>query len=834
MLRDLVSTKFPIVASLFGGPPPSTGKLNIVPLYQATINPMNRANVYVGFQVQLDLTGIFLHGKIPTLKISLIQIFRAHLWQKIHESVVMDLCQVFDQELEQLGIETVQKETIHPRKSYKMNSSCADILLFASHKWNVTRPSILFDTKDVIEPTTTNKFWVDVQLRYGDYDSHDIERYVRAKYLDYTTDSMSIYPSATGLMIGIDLAYNLYSAYGQYFPGLKVLIQQAMAKIMKANPALYVLRERIRKGLQLYASESNQEFLNSQNYSELFSNQIQLFIDDTNVYRVTIHKTFEGNLTTKPINGAIFIFNPRTGQLFLKIIHTSVWAGQKRLGQLAKWKTAEEVAALIRSLPVEEQPKQLIVTRKGLLDPLEVHLLDFPNISIRASELQLPFQAAMKVEKLGDMILRATEPQMVLFNLYDEWLKSISSYTAFSRLILILRALHVNQDKTKLLLRPDKTVITQEHHIWPTLSDEDWIKVETQLRDLILNDYGKKNNVNTSSLTSSEVRDIILGMEISAPSMQRQQAAEIEKQQQEAQQLTAVTTKTQNVHGEDIIVTTTSQFEQQTFASKTEWRTRAIATSNLRTRANNIYISSDDIKEDDHYTYIMPKNILKRFITIADLRVQVAGYLYGSSPEDNDQVKEIRCIVMVPQIGSTREVQLPHQLPQHEYLDKMEPLGIIHTVSGNEPPYMTAMDVTQHARLMNAHATWDKKTISMTVSFTPGSVSLASWALTPQGYKWGAENKDMGSDQPQGFSTSMGEKCQLLLSDKIRGYFLVPENNAWNYSFMGSSFGSIEKKPVHVKIDTPLPFYSDQHRPLHFQSFAEIEDLWIDKDDVFA
>ncbi|KAL6236572.1 hypothetical protein BDW75DRAFT_109001 [Aspergillus navahoensis] len=794
---------------------------------------INRANVYVGFQVQLDLTGIFLHGKIPTLKISLIQIFRAHLWQKIHESVVMDLCQVFDQELEQLGIEAVQKETIHPRKSYKMNSSCADILLFATNKWNVTRPSILFDTKDVYEPTTTNKFWLDVQLRYGDYDSHDIERYVRAKYLDYTTDSMSIYPSATGLMIAIDLAYNLYSAYGQYFPGLKTLIQQAMAKIMKANPALYVLRERIRKGLQLYASESNQEFLNSQNYSELFSPQIQLFIDDTNVYRVTIHKTFEGNLTTKPINGAIFIFNPRTGQLFLKIIHTSVWAGQKRLGQLAKWKTAEEVAALIRSLPVEEQPKQLIVTRKGLLDPLEVHLLDFPNISIRASELQLPFQAAMKVEKLADMILRATEPQMVLFNLYDEWLKTISPYTAFSRLILILRALHVNIDKAKIILRPDKSVITLEHHIWPSLSDEDWMKVEVQLRDLILNDYGKKNNVNVQSLTSSEVRDIILGMEISAPSLQRQQAAEIEKQQEEAKQLTAVTTKTQNVRGEDIIVTTTSQYEQQSFASKTEWRTRAIATSNLRTRANNIYVSSDDIR-DEGYTYIMPKNILKRFIMIADLRVQVAGYLYGSSPPDNDQVKEIRTIVMVPQVGNTREVQLPQQLPQHDYLNSLEPLGVIHTISGNEPPYMTAQDVTQHSRLMNAHSSWDKKTVTMTVSFTPGSVSLAAWGLTPQGYKWGAENRDTTSDQPQGFSTSMGEKCQLLLSDKIRGYFLVPEDNVWNYSFMGSSYGSVEKLPVYVKIDTPLRFYDDQHRPLHFQNFAELEDIWVDRSDNFA
>ncbi|KAK1825867.1 hypothetical protein QBC39DRAFT_377021 [Podospora conica] len=34
-------------------------------------------------------------------------------------------------------------------------------------------------------------------------------------------------------------------------------------------------------------------------------------------------------------------------------------------------------------------------------------------------------------------------------------------------------------------------------------------------------------------------------------------AAEIEKQQQEQQQLTTVTTKTQNVHGEEIIVATT-------------------------------------------------------------------------------------------------------------------------------------------------------------------------------------------------------------------------------------------------------------------------------------
>ena len=80
--------------------------------------------------------------------------------QKVHESIVMDLCQVFDQELDSLEIETVQKETIHPRKSYKMNSSCADVLLFAAYKWQVSSPSLLADTKDNYEGTSSTKYWV--------------------------------------------------------------------------------------------------------------------------------------------------------------------------------------------------------------------------------------------------------------------------------------------------------------------------------------------------------------------------------------------------------------------------------------------------------------------------------------------------------------------------------------------------------------------------------------------------------------------------------------------------------------------------------------------------
>ena len=95
---------------------------------------------------------------------------RAHLWQKVHESVVMDLCQVFDQELDALEIETVQKETIHPRKSYKMNSSCADILLFAAYRWPVSKPRYFSPTSN--HSVSINSITVLITLKLLPRQSH--------------------------------------------------------------------------------------------------------------------------------------------------------------------------------------------------------------------------------------------------------------------------------------------------------------------------------------------------------------------------------------------------------------------------------------------------------------------------------------------------------------------------------------------------------------------------------------------------------------------------------------------------------------------------------------
>ncbi|KAI3402314.2 PRP8 [Candida oxycetoniae] len=783
---------------------------------------INRANVYVGFLVQLDLTGIFLHGKIPTLKISLIQIFRAHLWQKIHESVVQDFCQVLDKEQEVLSIDLVEKQAIHPRKSYRMNSSTADIVLTSNYKWNITKPSSLND-KDEEPVLSTKKFWIDIQLRYGDYDSHDISRYARAKYLDYTTDGTSSYPSPTGIIVAIDLAYNMYDVYGNWFPGLKALVRNAMKEIMKANPALYVLRERIRKGLQLYHAQPSQSFLNSTNYAELFNNDTQLFIDDTNVYRVTVHKTLEGNLATKPINGCVFILNPKTGQLYLRVIHTSVWAGQKRLSQLAKWKAAEEVTALVKSLPKEEQPKQLIVARKGMMDPLEVHMLDFPNISIRPSELHLPFASVMKIDKLGDIVLRANEPRMYLFNFYDDWLQSNSPYTAFSRVILILRALTVDATSANHILWDQHTEQAEPHRIWPALTNEQWIEREAKLRDLILDEYSTKYNVDIQALTQSDIRDLILGQDIRASSMRRQQIANIENKNAEIEnkELTAQKSTTTNIHGEKIVTVTTTNYEQTTFSSKNEWRNRALTASSLFARANNIFVSSSEIVSNDSYTFIVPKNILQKFIQISDLRIQIGGCLYGKSPIDHPEIKEIKCLVIVPQLGSSNSIQFPKQKPDDEdgYLKDqgLELLGWIHSQS-QEVDYMTPNDITTQARM------WDEynpRHVCMTASYTPGSITLAGYEMTKDGFEWGSKNTDMLSGMPEGFSKSFSTKSQLVMSDRIAGTYMVPEDEIWNYFFMGAIFN--QNDLYALKVDNPLSFYDALHRPIHFGNFSRLD-----------
>ena len=65
----------------------------------------------------------------------------------------------------------------------------------------------------------------------------------------------------------------------------------------------------------------------------------------------------------------------------------------------------------------------------------------------------------------------------------------------------------------------------------------------------------------------------------------------------------------------------------------------------------------------------------------------------------------------------------------------------------------------------------------------------------------------------------MSERVQLLLSDRILGMTLTPEGRVWNYG-VGLAQMWAPTIPYQVVLDTPLPFWAEQHRPNAFLSVS--------------
>jgi len=208
--------------------------------------------------------------------------------------------------------------------------------------------------------------------------------------------------------------------------------------------------------------------------------------------------------------------------------------------------------------------------------------------------------------------------------------------------------------------------------------------------------------------------------------------------------------------------------------------------------------------------------------------------MYGVSPPDHPQVKEIRAIVIPPQWGTHQMVQMPHQLPDHEYLKTMEPLGWIHT-QPNELPQLSPNDVIAHSRILADNKTWSgDKSVIITCSFTPGSCSLTAYRLTPAGFDWGKNNRENMTNY-QGYSPAFYEKAQMLLSDFLLGFFMVPDVGSLNYNFTGVKHSPNMK--YGLKLDNPKSFYDEVHRPAHFLNFSHMESTeegGTEQEDVFS
>ncbi|KAF9944706.1 pre-mRNA-splicing factor 8 [Modicella reniformis] len=140
-------------------------------------------------------------------------------------------------------------------------------------------------------------FRLDIQLRWGDF-TFTTWSDTPVPRLWTIRGQHGHLPVLNSVIIGTDIAYSPYTTYGNWFSGFKILMQQVMARIMRANPTLSCMSFPSTSS-KLYSSELTEPCMSSQNYGELFSNQNLWFFDDTSVCRVAIHKTFLGNLVGK-------------------------------------------------------------------------------------------------------------------------------------------------------------------------------------------------------------------------------------------------------------------------------------------------------------------------------------------------------------------------------------------------------------------------------------------------------------------------------------------------------------------------------------------------------
>jgi len=164
--------------------------------------------------------------------------------------------------------------------------------------------------------------------------------------------------------------------------------------------------------------------------------------------------------------------------------------------------------------------------------------------------------------------------------------------------IFLLCCLLVNNEKAKIVLHLDKSTITEPHFVWPRLSDEEWIKVKVAMKDLIPQDFGKHNSVNIASLTISEIRAWSRDCSTVGPTTTDGQTREQCRGTEPGYScpdvsnhllldvcvLTNLNSQTTNVYGDIIQTITTTNYEQESFSSKSDWLVRVVSATPLTLR----------------------------------------------------------------------------------------------------------------------------------------------------------------------------------------------------------------------------------------------------------
>ncbi|KAG8345580.1 PRO8NT PrP8 N terminal domain [Trypanosoma vivax] len=801
---------------------------------------INRSDVQAGFETKIDTTGVFMCGKLETIKKSLIKIFSGSLWEKCHGSVVNDIASKLKDTMVELDAASVTLQQQHPQKSYTYTSSAPDVIMVSTSRWPVTsKPTVLSDEAgDEYRAHSTAKFWFDIQLRWGNYDSHNIAEYARKRFYEYSSAKM--YPFPAGVVVAVDLAYNCHSAFGYWVPRLKPLMMKLLSAIMRHNIALNTLRERMKRDLQLFSSAPTEAGLSVTNIAELFSEGMRTWIvDDSATYVTSEQPTAEGGRKFRSENGAVLLFEPTTGQLKLSIVHKSVFAGQKRRTKLAREKAAEEIASWLRSVPASQRPGKIIVTRSRFRQTLHNMLaLDYPNIIVGQSDLNLAIPMVLRHSRLADLRISATESKGWEFCLYDDWLRQFQPATCFNLLNLILRGYHVNLSRTRETLEPDLHVEVHHSHFWPTYTREEWERISVRLQEMIIADAARRMNVSPNQFTEMEKKDILLGKKMTTVEIQEEEMKELEELKRTKltqEQSASVTTKT----GETVRKKVKAAFDFGNLTTAANWRLRSLANAAAFDENTPVEIDSTKVVSSSDQL-VLPLELMKMLFPCFDIQAQFRAYLFGQALPGSPNIKEVLCIMVPPQKGTATECTTPKIIPHtHPALvdNHLSLLGVLRC-SGGDPSVHTH-DIALHGRLLACNDGIETEgLITVVIGVSQDGLSMRCHSTTREGISWALQNYMHAMEQePVVVESTHIAPCRATLSSALQGFFLVPVGSNWNHIFSGEVWR--DGATFDVCVDTPHFFFDALHRADHFMNFVRLSEAdefvdLADKDNIMA
>lgn len=450
---------------------------------------INRSGVRMGYEQSIEPTGVRMHGKLSSLKLLFVQIFRGRLWQQIHEEAVLAVSGAF-------GGFRVIKNKVSRKKSYKDTVEC----------------DLSVQGEMATAKGTINSLGIDLTIRWGDYDAMGLDKAAYERHSAFKSRGDAYERKRNGdagwngkemngagnagvgcktdekkecavLAIVLDLCLLKYALYGPCSRTIGDKIKIVLDEFIAGNPLMQILRERLRVSLALCLRDSvvvEADMFNTGLICEVKRDEIYLLnTGNGNLYyrRVGLNAMARANERMKNTAACTEERTASGSPILLR----DVSGTENKIGQGTSFNDCalQEIGKAVRSAS-RMRKKAVAAELLNLIAALGVAQVAVSREMSRLIEKSAEGRRVLSVrifETPLQLCNIASASTTGLRGVQFVYFKDASNCASYCRLRLILRALGIDKNRCAEL-----GIIY--NGAWSAHSGEAWEGIEAQLRHL--------------------------------------------------------------------------------------------------------------------------------------------------------------------------------------------------------------------------------------------------------------------------------------------------------------------------------------------------------------